>query len=77
MMDGWGTMAGGWIFALLILGVLVALLVFALTGQRAASASTDALDVLRERFARGEIDRTEYEERATVLRGQAPPERRN
>ncbi|MGH2797815.1 MAG: SHOCT domain-containing protein [Thermoleophilaceae bacterium] len=76
MMDGWGMMACGWLFTILIVGLLVALLVFVLTGRRAASGSGDALGVLRERYARGEIDRSEYEERAAVLRGAAPTERR-
>ena len=31
-----------------------------------------ALTTLRERFARGEIDRAEYEERRAVLRGRQP-----
>ncbi|MGH2376853.1 MAG: SHOCT domain-containing protein [Candidatus Limnocylindria bacterium] len=75
-MDGWGMMAWGWIFSILIPGLLVASLVFVLTGRRAASGSGDALGVLQERYARGEIDHGEYEERAAVLRGRAPPERR-
>ena len=29
----------------------------------------DALDILRERFARGEINQAEYEERRRLLRG--------
>lgn len=76
MMDGWGLMAWGWISTILILGLLVASLVFALTGRGAVSGSTDALGVLRERYARGEIDRAEYEERMAVLRGQTRPEQR-
>jgi len=34
---------------------------------RAATSVDPALNTLRERFARGEIDRTEYEERREVL----------
>jgi len=34
-----------------------------------ARPGSDALDVLRERFARGEIDKAEFEERRTLLEG--------
>ena len=34
-----------------------------------APAADGALDILRERFARGEIDRAEFDERRRVLEG--------
>jgi uncharacterized membrane protein len=37
--------------------------------MRRARREDPALSTLRERFARGEIDRAEYEERRAVLRG--------
>jgi putative membrane protein len=37
--------------------------------MRRARREDPALTTLRERFARGEIDRAEYEERRAVLRG--------
>lgn len=51
--------------------VIVVLLVRWLSGQRPsgdASSESKALEILKERFARGEIDKEEYEERRRTLR---------
>jgi len=69
---GW-MMAWGWLVGVLVIGLLVAAVVYALTGRRSPGPSTDAMSVLRERYARGEIDQTEYDQRAQVLRGEPPP----
>lgn len=63
----------GPIFMIIIIAAVVALvLVFArsLGGPWRGSpppVSRTPLDILKERFARGEIDKTEYEERRRVL----------
>jgi len=57
----------------LVIALLVGLIVYALTGRRGPGVSSDAMSVLRERYARGEIDETEYDRRARVLRGEAAP----
>jgi putative membrane protein len=75
----WG--GGGWwmlfgpftmiLFVALIVAVVV-LLVRWLGGQGGAGQlppSKSALDILRERFARGEIDKQEYEEKRRILGG--------
>jgi putative membrane protein len=39
------------------------------SGPQSTTRERSALDILRERFARGEIDRKEYEERKQLLSG--------
>ena len=75
----WGPWAGGtgaiWMLfiALLFVGVIVAGLVLVVRSsqdsrmQHSDSRLSVALQILDERFARGEIDQTEYEERRRVL----------
>ena len=62
---GWG-MGFGWIFmlvfwALIILGI-VALARWLLSSSPGRSAGTRPLDVLKERYARGELTREQYEQ---------------
>ena len=74
---GWGwhdaMMFGGafmWLFwVLLIAGVawLVATLMTS-RGRSSGSAATTAADIVKERYARGEIDRNEYEQKLQDLR---------
>ena len=72
----WGGGWHGWfigpIMMMLFLVIAVALVVFFM--RRADSGPTtrdpsqnSPLDILKERFARGEIDKTEFEERQKVL----------
>lgn len=70
MMTAWGDMAlegwlwmGVWIIALL---VMVWLLV---GGTRERPSEQDALDILRARFARGEINQQEFEAARDLLNG--------
>jgi putative membrane protein len=67
MMFGGGFMWLVWL--LLIAGVtwLVATLV-AWRGRASNSTGTSATDIVKERYARGEIDRTEYEQKLQDLR---------
>jgi len=72
---------GGWGYGLMILsmlvfwGFLVAGVVVLVrwfstsTSHPAAASPGDAGSILRERFARGEIDETEYRQRLNVLDG--------
>jgi putative membrane protein len=68
-------MMGGWLFMVILPIVVVALVVWALSasgrtlwaGGDQAGKERSALQLLEERFARGEIDREEYERRREVL----------
>lgn len=69
---GWGWMAVGHLlwWSLLVVAIVALLRWTRGRGPRQPTAGADrALDTLRERFARGEIDREEFEERKRVLGG--------
>jgi putative membrane protein len=63
MMNGWGSMMGGFmILWLLILAVIIAGLVWFVRSQPLAGGQrrSRGLEMLEERYARGEISREEY-----------------
>ena len=70
---GWGHMLFGGLMMVLFWGIVIALAVLrvrGLTRGRGAPFShrrPTALDLLQERYARGEIDREEYEQRKRDL----------
>jgi putative membrane protein len=73
---GWGMMIFGPLFMILVLAVVIAtaaLLVRWIGGPWQGvtppqmSKGPEPLDILKERFARGEIDKNEFEERRRVL----------
>jgi len=66
-----GMMTGMWIFGLLWVAVAIAaiVVVYLTMSRRTDHLPTDtALNALRERYARGEIDAVEYQARSSVLR---------
>jgi putative membrane protein len=69
----WFGMFFGPIMMIVFIVVTVLLVVWALRafgpGWRPGSAENTPLDTLKHRYARGEIDRAEYEERKQVLSG--------
>lgn len=77
---GYGSQMGAWgwiggiamiLFWILIVIGLVVMIRFLLARTRAertgASSHRDALDILKERYAKGEIDREEFERKKTDL----------
>ena len=77
-MMGWGNHGSGmgWfggIFMILFWAVVIAGIIFAIrylvTGKEGLGerAARDPLEILKERYARGEIDTEEFEERKRVL----------
>lgn len=72
-MMGWGYgMMGGW-FGMLIQLILIAIIVYAvvrLLGHNHAGnrrSYDNSLDILNERFARGEISEEEYERKKAMI----------
>lgn len=61
-------MGVGWILILVVVAVVVWLLVRApLSASSSGAERPDALDILKERYARGEIDREEFEQKKRDL----------
>jgi putative membrane protein len=64
---GWG-MGFGWIIGLFILVAIIWIIVKAINqNNKPAQLEKTALDILKERFARGEINREEFEEKKKML----------
>ena len=73
MMDGigghgWG-MGWWWIIGIIIVIAVVWVVIKSMNQKTVSSQSTEksALDVLKERYAKGEIDKQEFEERKKDL----------
>ena len=76
MMGAWGMGWFGWIFMIIFWGLIIVGLVFLIkwlvhgTGGRSESwnrRSSNAIEILKERYARGEIDKQEFEEKKKDL----------
>jgi len=68
----WPFFGFGGLWMLLIVAGVVVLIVWAArqgSGQQGTPSRPRALDILDERFARGEIDEEEYRKRRTLLEG--------
>jgi putative membrane protein len=70
--DGYGWMGFGWIFMLVFWGVVIAGVIALARWLLQGTGSRDApgkkpLEILQERYARGEIERDEYEQKRRDL----------
>lgn len=67
---GWG-MGFGWLFWVVIIGLIIWGVKTLASGSQNSSGvgrnSESALSIVEKRFARGEIDRQEFEERKQML----------
>jgi putative membrane protein len=66
---GWGHMFMGWGMMAVFMIALVFIVLFLIKGAAGGSqpSSSTALDILNERYARGEIDTAEYNERKKTI----------
>jgi putative membrane protein len=71
MYGGFGWWMFGAIFMIIFWGGLIALIVWAVTrlSRRGGPGHRDALDIARERYARGEIARDQFEQIKRDLQG--------
>lgn len=68
MWDNWGWMMIGPLHMILVLGVLIALIVLAARWLSQGTSRASPLDILDERYARGEIDKAEFEQKKQDLK---------
>jgi len=72
MMGGWGFNAFGWLpmllfWVLLILGIIVLIRYLGASSNRSQTKDKTPLEILKERYAKGEIDKQEFEEKKKDL----------
>ena len=66
---GWGWMMMGPLPVIIFLAVLIALIVFAFRWFSQGASRASALDILNDRYARGEIDKADYDQKKQDLKG--------
>jgi len=73
MMTGWGWMFVFPLIPIIFFGLIIWLIVYLVRGTDSGGVDIGGhetpIEILQARFARGEIEQKEYEERLAVLRG--------
>ncbi len=72
MMHGWGIMNWGWgnmLFTLFFWFVVIGLIIWGIKtiSQKNSASQESALEILKKRYARGEIDKKEFEQKKKDL----------
>ncbi len=57
-----------WIWWIIVVGIILLVLFNVIPYRPKAKLEDDALDILKKRFAQGEIEREEFEERKKILK---------
>jgi len=68
---GWGGMAFGGLMMVLWIALIIALIVFLvrwISGSSQKNTAQSSLEILQQRYARGEIDSAELQERSNQLK---------
>jgi putative membrane protein len=82
MMGGWGWFGGGWLVMIVFWAVAIGLIVLLVRGVRSEDmvisskskdkvnhkGETNPLEILKARYAKGEIDKKQYEEMKKELK---------
>lgn len=66
-MNDWNMHGFGWLFWLIVIALLIWFIVSFLSGRNRNISNESALDILKKRFARGEITKEEFEEKKKAL----------
>lgn len=72
MMYGWGSYSiWSWLFMFLMMALIVVAIIWVIhtfgQSNHHSDSHTEALDILKQRYAKGEIDKSEFEEKKKDL----------